>query len=162
MSTFRILRAFLHAAVITLPASPGIVAPAAFAQPPPPEPAITRSVDDATLQWGPCPEFFPAGCQIAALHGDPAKPNADVFFRVPAQYELPAHSHTSPERMVLVAGELHVTYDGQAPIVLQPGTYAYGPAKAVHRGRCVSSEPCVLFIAFEGPVDAIPVAAVAR
>jgi hypothetical protein len=32
--------------------------------------------------------------------------------------------------------------------------YAYGPAKAVHRGRCVSAEACVLFIAFEGPVDA--------
>jgi hypothetical protein len=28
----------------------------------------------------------------------------------------------------------------------------------VHRGRCVSNEPCVLFIAFEGPVDATPVA----
>jgi quercetin dioxygenase-like cupin family protein len=60
--------------------------------------------------------------------------------------------------MVLVSGELHVTYDGQEPAVLRPGMYAYGPAKAVHRGRCVSSEPCVLFIAFEGPVDATPAA----
>lgn len=126
------------------------------------EPALARTAGDPGLKWGACPEFFPAGCQIAALHGDPAQPNADVFFRVPGRYDLPAHWHTSPERMVLVAGELHVTYDGQEPVVLRPGTYAYGPAKAVHRGRCVSDEPCVLFIAFEGAVDATPVSTPAR
>lgn len=126
------------------------------------ERALARSAVDAELQWGACPEFFPAGCQIAVLHGDPGRPNADVFFRVPGQYDLPAHWHTSPERMVLVSGELHVTYDGQEPTVLKPGTYAYGPAKAVHHGRCVSKEPCVLFIAFEGPVDATAVASPTR
>jgi quercetin dioxygenase-like cupin family protein len=96
------------------------------------------------------------------LHGNPAQPNADVFFRVPGRYDLPAHWHTSPERIVLVSGELHLSYDGQTPAVLRPGMYAYGPAKAVHRGRCVSAEPCVLFIAFEGPVDATAVVAPAR
>jgi uncharacterized RmlC-like cupin family protein len=35
----------------------------------------------------------------------------------------------------------------------QAGTYAYGPAGAPHTGECLSKEPCVLFIAFEGPVD---------
>jgi quercetin dioxygenase-like cupin family protein len=138
------------------------VGPQAFSQEAPRELAVARRVSDAELQWGPCPAFFPAGCQIAVLHGDPAKPNADVFFRVPPRYDLPAHWHTSPERMVLVSGELHVTYDGQEPAVLSFGSYAYGPAKAVHRGRCMSEEPCVLFIAFEGPVDATPVAAPAR
>jgi hypothetical protein len=126
------------------------------------EPALARSAGDTGLEWGPCPEFFPAGCQIAVLHGDPGKPNADVFFRVPGRYDLPAHWHTSPERMVLVSGELHVTYQGQDPTILKPGMYAYGPAKAVHSGRCASATPCVLFIAFEGPVDATAVAAPGR
>jgi len=128
----------------------------------PGERALARSAGDAGLQWGPCPEFFPPGCQIAVLHGDAGQPNADVFFRVPGEYDLPSHWHTSPERMVLVSGELHVTYDGQEPTVLKPGTYAYGPSKAVHHGRCVSAEPCVLFIAFEGPVDATAVAVPGR
>lgn len=123
------------------------------------EPALARIASDADLQWGPCPAFFSSGCEIAVLHGNPATPNADIFFRVPARYDLPAHWHTSAERMVLVAGELHVTYEGQEPAVLTAGTYAYGPPKAVHHGRCVSDNPCVLFIAFEGPVDAIPVTA---
>ena len=162
MATLRTLtvRAFLGATA-TLLVSSGKVSPA-FSQEAPRELALARSVGDAELQWGPCPAFFPAGCQIAALHGDPAQPNADVFFRVPARYDLPAHWHTSAERMVLVSGELHVTYDGQEPAILRPGMYAYGPAKAVHRGSCASDEPCVLFIAFEGPVDATPAAGATR
>ena len=120
-------------------------------------PAQALSPDDSTLTWGPCPSFLPAGCQIAVLNGDPGKPNADVFFKVPAKSTLPAHWHTSAERMVLVAGELRVKYDGQAPALLKPGSYAYGPPKVAHSGECVSDVPCVLFIAFESPVDATPV-----
>jgi quercetin dioxygenase-like cupin family protein len=119
------------------------------------ESAITRTADDSRLQWGPCPAFLPEGCRIAVLHGDPAKANADVFFKVPANSKLPLHWHTSAERMVLVAGELRVTYEGQGETILKPGTYAYGPAKSPHSGHCASTVPCVLFIAFESPVDAV-------
>lgn len=122
------------------------------------DPALARAVGDRDLEWGPCPALFPAGCRIAVLHGDPAQPNSDVFFRVPGEYDLPSHFHSSAERMILVAGELELTYAGQEPAALETGTYAYGPPKAVHWGRCVSSEACVLFIAFEQPVDATEVA----
>ena len=120
--------------------------------------AIAWTADDSGLAWGPCPAFLPEGCRIAVLQGDPAKANADVFFKVPANAKLPLHWHSSAERMLLVAGELRVTYEGQAEATLKPGTYAYGPAKLPHSGLCVSTVPCVLFIAFESPVDAVPVA----
>jgi quercetin dioxygenase-like cupin family protein len=116
--------------------------------------------DDPALQWGPCPEFLPAGCAIAVLQGDPAGPNADVFFKVPGGAEIAAHWHTSAERMVLVSGRMTVQYDGQPEVELERGSYAYGPARAVHSGRCAVGEDCVLFIAFELPVDAVPVDAV--
>jgi len=122
------------------------------------EQAITWTADDSRLQWGPCPAFLPEGCRIAVLHGDPAKANADVFFKVPPGSKLPLHWHSSAERMLLVAGELSVSYEGQAAATLKAGTYAYGPAKQPHSGTCVSAMPCVLFIAFESPVDAVPVA----
>lgn len=125
------------------------------------EAAIAMSADAEGLQWGGCPDFLPPGCAIAVLHGDPGQPNADVFFRVPPKSTIAAHSHTSAERMVLVAGELEVTYEGQAAARLRPGDYAYGPAGRVHSGRCVSDVACVLFIAFEAPVDAIPAGAAA-
>jgi quercetin dioxygenase-like cupin family protein len=122
------------------------------------EPAITRTQDDAGLPWGGCPDFLPPGCAIAVLHGDPAQPNVDIFFKVPAKSEIAPHTHTSAERMVLVAGEMRVSYQGQAAVTLTPGTYAYGPAGREHSAACVSDVPCVLFIAFESPLDAIPAA----
>jgi quercetin dioxygenase-like cupin family protein len=127
------------------------------------ESALHHTATDPKLSWGGCPEFMPKGCAIAVLHGDPAQPNADVFFKVPAGAEIPRHHHTSAERMVLVSGEMKVTYDGQAPVTLRPGSYAYGPAKAPHSATCAAgAAPCVLFIAFEGPVDALAGAPAAK
>lgn len=121
------------------------------------EPALALTTADPAVTWGPCPAFLPAGCRLAVLHGDPAQPNADVWLELPAGSTIARHWHTSAERMVLVAGELRVTYDGQPEAVLKPGSYAYGPARRVHSGRCTSDVACVLFVAFEGPVDATPV-----
>ena len=129
----------------------------ALAGEPAQEKALTWTVDDPSLEWGSCPPFLPEGCAMAVLHGDPAKDNLDVLLKVPGKSALPLHWHTSAERMILVEGELHVTYDGQETAVLKPGSYAYGPAKRPHRGECASSQPCVLFIAFESPLDAVPV-----
>lgn len=126
------------------------------------EQAVARSAQDPQLQWGPCPGFMPAGCGLTVLHGDPAKPNADVFLRIPAKTTIPEHWHTSAERMVLVAGELAVRYQKQAEVVLKPGMYAYGPAKLPHTASCRGSAPCVLFIAFESAVDAIPASATTK
>ena len=142
---------------ITLILSALFLGSAAHAQTPATEQALTWTASDAQLKWGPCPPFLPKGCAIAVLHGDPAKDNVDVFFKVPAKSTIPMHWHSSAERMVLVAGELHVTYEGQKKAVLKRGTYAYGPAKHAHDGYCASAVPCILFIAFESPLDAVPV-----
>jgi quercetin dioxygenase-like cupin family protein len=120
------------------------------------EPALTKAPTDSDLQWSPCPPGLPEGCTLAVLHGDPAKPNADIFLKLPAKSTIAEHSHTSAERMVLISGELQVTYKGQPQATLKPGAYAYGPARINHSGTCVSAAPCVLFIAFEQPVDLIP------
>ena len=113
--------------------------------------------DDPTLEWGACPEFMPEDCRLTVVHGDPARKNADILIKFAANSEIPNHYHTSAERMVLISGELEVTYKGESPQLLKTGNYAYGPALKHHSGRC-GDAPCVLFIAFEEPVDAIPVA----
>jgi len=119
------------------------------------EPALAKTFKDKDLQWGPCPPFLPEGCGIAVLHGDPAKPNVDVFFKVPGGAKIAAHTHTSAERMVLVSGELTVKYEGQPAVTLKKGQYAYGPAGKPHEATCANGDACVLFIAFESPLDAV-------
>ncbi|WP_245960826.1 cupin domain-containing protein [Wenzhouxiangella sediminis] len=109
------------------------------------------------IQWGPCPAFFPDTCRIGVLHGNPAEPRADIFFKVPANTDLVAHTHTSAERMVLVSGRMRVDYEGQDPAVIETGSYAYGPPGRAHSARCLDAGECVLFIAFNEPIDAMPV-----
>lgn len=118
------------------------------------EKPLAIQATDASLQWGPCPPLFPKGCELTVLRGDPAKPNADALLRVPANYQIPSHWHSSAERMVLISGEMRVEYAGHSAAVLKPGTYAYGPARAPHKASCGGRGPCVLFIAFVDPVDA--------
>ncbi|HET6629564.1 MAG TPA: cupin domain-containing protein [Woeseiaceae bacterium] len=117
---------------------------------------VVRTADSPELEWGPCPDFMPEGCAIAVLHGNPAEPDADLFFKVPGGADIPRHTHTSPERIVLVSGELQVRYEGHEQQTLEPGAYAYGPAGVPHDGACISDEDCILFIAFVDPVDAMP------
>ncbi|NBB93210.1 MAG: cupin domain-containing protein [Gammaproteobacteria bacterium] len=119
--------------------------------------ARVTAPDDPAIEWGPCPGFFPDTCRIGVLHGNPAEPRADIFFKVPANTDLPAHTHTSAERMVLVSGRMRVDYEGQAPAVIETGSYAYGPPGRAHSARCLDAGECVLFIAFNEPIDAIPV-----
>ena len=118
------------------------------------EPSLAVRPTSPVIKWGPCPPLFAKGCEIAVLHGDPAKPNADVLLRVPGGFVLPPHRHSSAERMMLATGQLRVRYEGEAARTLTPGTYAYGPAGKPHEGRCLGPQRCTLFIAFEGPVDA--------
>lgn len=118
--------------------------------------AYTHEPDDAELEWGSCPEFMPDSCSIAVLHGNPANPDADLFFKMQGNTSVPNHWHHSAERMVLVSGELEVQYEGQEPELFSAGTYAYGPPEKPHTAACLSDEPCVLFIAFNKPVDAFP------
>lgn len=127
---------------------------ASLAAAPQSETPLAIKAADSKLKWGACPPVFPQGCQIAVLHGDPGRPNADVFLRVPGGYAIPPHRHTSAERMILVTGQMRVKYEGVQAATLAPGNYAYGPANQAHRATCLGRQACTLFIAFEGPVDA--------
>ena len=138
--------------LVILAMGSALLATCAFAQPA--EPPLAISAADKALVWGPCPPVFPGACTITVLHGDPGKPNADVFLRIGPGYVLPPHIHTSAERITLVSGRLEVQYKGHAAARLKAGSYAFGPAGLPHKGRCLSRQPCTLFIAFESPVDA--------
>lgn len=124
--------------------------------------SVVKETQGNQLEWGGCPDFMPAGCNIAVLHGDPSRPNTDILFRVPANTDIPEHWHHSAERMLLVSGEMEVTYQDEKTQLLKPGFYAYGPARKPHSAKCGDAGPCVLFIAFEEPVDAFAVSAMKK
>lgn len=115
---------------------------------------LAVDVGSSAINWGGCPPIFPGACAMTVLQGDPGKPNADVVLRIGPGNTLPRHKHSSAERMILLKGRMSVKYDGAPVAILNPSNYAYGPAGLPHVATCQSKTPCVLFIAFEGPVDA--------
>lgn len=118
------------------------------------EKPVFRTMNDKDLKWGPCPEIFPKGCEIGVLHGQPDKKNADVYLRVPENYAIPPHTHTSAEHITIVSGNLEVKYQGEKTLALKKGSYIYGPPSVAHEAKCMSGESCVLFISFDEPIDA--------
>lgn len=120
------------------------------------ETSFTTTIDDKDLIWLPAPDFFP-NCSFTILHGEISKPNLDFFFKIEPNTEVLYHTHYSPERMILISGDLEVQYEGENPVVLKAGTYAYGPSSKPHRAKCLDNGPCVLFVAMVDPFDAVPI-----
>jgi len=117
---------------------------------------ISLTPDAAELEWGPCGDFLPPECEAAILRLGPDGRNSDVLYRIPANVALPAHWHTSPERMILISGEWHIDYEGHPPLVMRAGSYAWGPPGVPHTARCGNQGTCLLFVAFVDPPDGFP------
>ncbi|MBD0830890.1 cupin domain-containing protein [Aestuariibaculum sediminum] len=120
------------------------------------ENSIAKRVSDKDLKWLPAPDFFP-NCSFTLLHGEMSDPNLDLFFKIEANTEVVRHTHKSPERMILMSGDMEVQYEGEKPVIVKAGSYLYGPAGKPHRAKCLDNGPCVLFIALVDTFDAVVV-----
>ena len=120
------------------------------------ETSYVTTINNKDLQWLPAPEFFP-GCSFTILHGNMAKPNLDFFFKIEPNTAVVNHTHNSPERMILISGDLEVQYEGERSVILKAGSYAYGPAGKPHKAKCLDNGPCVLFVAMVDPFNAQPI-----
>lgn len=118
------------------------------------ENSVAINFHDSSMEWGDCPDIIPNGCNVAILQGDPTKANTDAVFKFQPNTDIPEHWHTSAERMILIQGEMTVTYEGEDSRILKAGYYAYGPSKKPHTAKCNGPEPCLLYVGFIKPVDA--------
>jgi hypothetical protein len=110
----------------TLAAATAFATAALFAQaekpaarkPAPPQgakPAATKAapakhvmVTMADIKWGPAPDGFPAGAQLAVLDGDPSKAGVPFVVRakMPDGYKVMPHWHPTDESITVLAGSL--------------------------------------------------------
>src|ERR1700731_4742380 len=93
----------------------------AFAQ------AMPVNADD--VKWGPAPNVFPTGAQIAVISGDPFKSGLYVVrLKLPANYRIPAHYHPTSEYLTVLSGDFHVgmgdKLDAQQGQLLRAGGFA--------------------------------------
>ena len=108
------------------------------------------------VQYAAAPPILPPGAQLAVLEGNPAEKGMVVMrLKLPANYKIPAHWHSTDERITVLSGTFNVgmgdklnTQESQA---LAPGGFLYLPAKMRHFAWTAS--PTVIQLNLEGPFD---------
>jgi quercetin dioxygenase-like cupin family protein len=94
----------------------------------------------------------PQGVENVALHEDTATGSLDVFARYPGGYTIPPHWHSSNERILLTEGRLQVEINGKQK-TLDPGGFAFLPARELQRISCVSKTRCVMYMSWDSTFD---------
>src|SRR5215207_8565814 len=71
--------------------------------------------DIGKIQWQPLKEDrLPPGMEIAVLRGDLGKGGGEILLRLPANYTVPNHSHTSDELYIWIKGAFtYIAGDGK-------------------------------------------------
>jgi hypothetical protein len=108
----------------------------------------------ADLEWTDLDPTGAPGVRIATLWGDLAKGGFGAFFRLPAGFAAPLHTHTHPMKVVIVSGTYIQAPDGAPEFRLGPGSYLMQPGGNYrHVTGCDSGEDCVFFVESEGAFD---------
>jgi glyoxylate utilization-related uncharacterized protein len=96
-----------------------------------------------------------SGSESATLREDPKTGSVELFARYPAGHVFPPHWHSGNERIVLIEGRLAVE-DRPANRFIEPGGYAYLPARQVQKMTCASDTRCSFYVFWDAPLDFHP------
>ncbi len=125
------------AAMAVAPATGTMAEPAATEHSVPPH--THEATDNDEIEFGPAPDVFPIGAEMAVVQGDPGA-EGDLFtvrLRFPDGYVLPPHWHPSDEHVTVISGTFLVglgdTFDEAALLPpLEAGDFITAPANANH------------------------------
>lgn len=142
----------------TAPKSAGTKAPSA------PKPAASRLVvmPAGDLKWTDLDPSSAPGVKVADLWGNHAKGAFGAFFRLPAGFAAPLHTHSYDMKVVIVSGTYIQAPEGKPEFRLGPGSYFLQPGGDYrHTTTCDKDADCVFFVESRGSFDLKPVGAAA-
>jgi len=77
---------------------------------------------------------------------------SEMLVRYPGGHVFAPHWHSGNERIVLIEGRLSIRV-GEWHKDLEPGGYAYLPAKQVQEMSCTSSTRCSFYVGWDSQLD---------
>ena len=108
----------------------------------------------ADLKWIDLDPTGAPGVKIATLWGNPATGGFGAFFRLPAGFAAPLHTHTHAMKLVIVSGTYLQAPEGAPEFRLGPGSYLMQPGGTYrHTTSCDKTSDCVFFVESEGAFD---------
>ncbi|HLN58435.1 MAG TPA: DUF4437 domain-containing protein [Thermoanaerobaculia bacterium] len=112
------------------------------------------------LKWTDLDPTGAPGVKIADLWGDHTKGAFGAFFKFPAGFAAPLHTHTNAVKIVIVSGTFLQTPEGKAEFRLGSGSYLLQPGGSYrHTTGCDKASECVFFAESNGKFDLKPVEA---
>jgi hypothetical protein len=138
-----------------------VIAPLTAQSPGQPKPAAEKAgarqpifTQAADLKWADLDPKGAPGVQFAPLWGDHTKGAFGAFFRLPAGFAVPLHTHTNTMRVIFVSGTYIQAPEGKPEVRLGPGGYMLQPGGNYrHTTACDKAAPCVFFVESNGLFD---------
>jgi anti-sigma factor ChrR (cupin superfamily) len=113
----------------------------------------------ADLKWTDLDPNGAPGVKVADLWGDHAKGAFGAFFKLPAGFTAPLHTHTYAMKVVFLSGTYIQAPEGKAEVRLGPGSYMMQPGGNYrHTTSCDKASECLFFVESSGKFDLKPVA----
>ena len=126
----------------------------------PADPTKPVVVPAADLKWTDLDPVGAPGVKIAILWGDFRTGGFGAFFKLPAGFAAPLHTHTHDMKLVVVSGTYIQGPDGAQEFRLGPGSYLMQPGGDYrHTTSCDQASDCVFFVESGGAFDLYPAAA---
>jgi quercetin dioxygenase-like cupin family protein len=94
----------------------------------------------------------PPGSESVLLREDPKTGGMELLVRYPAGHVFTPHWHSANERMIVLEGRISLR-NSDRETFLDPGGYAYLPAKEVQRMSCASKTRCTFYVQWDGQLD---------
>lgn len=111
------------------------------------------------LKWADLDPNGAPGVKVADLWGDHQKGAFGAFFKLPAGFAAPLHTHTYDMKLVMVSGTYIQGPEGKPTFRLGPGSYLMQPGGNYrHTTSCDQGSDCIFFVESDGAFDLQPVA----
>ena len=111
----------------------------------------------AELEWTDLDPTGAPGVMGADLWGDHQTGAFGAFFRLPAGFAAPLHTHTHDMKLVIVSGTYLQAPEGMPEYRLGPGSYLLQPGGSYrHTTSCDQASECLFFVESDGAFDLHP------
>jgi hypothetical protein len=106
------------------------------------------------LKWTDLDPKGAPGVKVADLWGDHAKGAFGAFFKLPAGFVAPLHTHTHAMKVVFMSGTYIQAPEGKSEVRLGPRSYMMQPGGNYrHTTSCDKASECLFFVESNGKFD---------
>jgi hypothetical protein len=111
---------------------------------------LALSPFDPTLEWAPCNEDAPKGCEII-MFADKGEGPRGGFVRTAPGHMFPPHWTSTDSVWVDLKSRFTRYIDGKPFDTIPPQTFVHVPAGEIRSGRC--EDGCLMYFKTDGPFD---------